>query len=116
MEDDDKSARPSKKSPQEKKSLSYGRDRRNDYGENDKASRKNIPRAKARSHHLVRRADRLALRDAEAALETVPLKRAKPTWKKTPDITLGLSLQRQRWRKAALEARRRGNPEPDWPN
>ncbi len=104
------------KSPQEKKALSYVRDRRNDYGENDKASRKNIPRAKARSHRLVRRADSAALRDVDAALETVPLKRAKPAWKKSPDISLGLLLRRQRWRAAALEARRRGEPQPDWPD
>jgi hypothetical protein len=104
------------RSPQEKKVLSYVRDRRNDYGENDKASRKNIPRARARSHRLVRRTDRAALRDAEAALETVPLKRAKPAWKKRPDISLGLRLRRQRWRAAALEARRRGEPQPDWPD
>jgi hypothetical protein len=104
------------KSPREKKALSYVCDRRNDYGENDKASRKNIPRAKARSHRLVRRADRTALRDLEAALEIVPLKRAKPAWKKTPDITLGLLLRRQRWRAAALEARQRGEPQPERSN
>jgi len=34
---------------------SLERDRRNNYGENDKASRKNIPRSKARSHREVRR-------------------------------------------------------------
>jgi hypothetical protein len=33
-------------SPPEKKALSYARDRRNDYGENDKSSRKNIRRNK----------------------------------------------------------------------
>jgi hypothetical protein len=104
------------KSPQEKKALSYVRDRRNDYGENDKGSRKNIPRAKARSHRLVRRVDRTALRDVEAALETIPLKRAKPVWKKTPDISLGLLVRRQRWRAAALAARHRGEPQPDWPD
>jgi hypothetical protein len=32
-----------RRSPQEKKALSYAKDRRNDYGENDKSSRKNIP-------------------------------------------------------------------------
>ena len=33
-----------RRSPQEKKALSYARDCRNVYGENDKSSRKNIPR------------------------------------------------------------------------
>lgn len=32
-----------RRSPQEKKRLSYAKDRRNDYGENDKSSRKNVP-------------------------------------------------------------------------
>jgi hypothetical protein len=36
----------SRKDPQEKKALSYTRDRRNDYGENDKSSRRNIRRNK----------------------------------------------------------------------
>lgn len=35
------------RSPQDKKRLSYERDRRNTYGENSKSSRKNIPRSKA---------------------------------------------------------------------
>ena len=34
------------RSPQEDKALSYARDRRNVYGENDKSSRKNIRRNK----------------------------------------------------------------------
>ena len=35
-----------RRSPQEKKTLSYAKDRRNDYGENDKSSRKSIRRNK----------------------------------------------------------------------
>lgn len=42
------------RSPQEKKALSYARDRRNSYGGNDKSSRKNIRRGKRMPH----RADR----------------------------------------------------------
>jgi hypothetical protein len=52
------------RSPQEKKTLSYRKDRRNTHGENDKASRKLIPLRKA----LDRRADR---RKTQAALDTV---------------------------------------------
>lgn len=103
------------RSPQEKKALSYLRDRRNVYCENDKASRKNIPRAKARSHRAVRRTDAAALRDAEAAVEIVPLKRPKPKWKKTRDLSLGVVVPVQRWRAAALQARARGEPEPEFP-
>lgn len=43
-----------RRSPQEKKALSYAKDRRNDYGENDKSSRKNIRRNK----RVPNRADR----------------------------------------------------------
>ena len=42
-------------SPQEKKRLSYERDCVNVYGANDKASRKNIPKMKARSNRKLRR-------------------------------------------------------------
>lgn len=44
------------KSPQEKKKASLDHDRRNVYGENDKSSRKNIPRSKQMSHAAERRA------------------------------------------------------------
>jgi len=47
--------------PQEKKRLSYERDRRNAYGENDKASRKNIPRSKRLAVRSARRFVSLAL-------------------------------------------------------
>jgi hypothetical protein len=43
-----------RRSPQEKKALSYAKDRRNDYGENDKSSRKRIRRNK----RVPNRADR----------------------------------------------------------
>lgn len=46
---------PEQKSPQEKKALSYARDRRNAYGENDKASRKAIPARKAGENRKARR-------------------------------------------------------------
>lgn len=38
---------PAAQSPQQKKALSYRKDRRNGYGENDKSSRKAIPLRKA---------------------------------------------------------------------
>ena len=43
------------KSPQEKKRLSYSRDRRNCYGECPRSSRKNISRNKRRNSRLFRR-------------------------------------------------------------
>ncbi len=44
-----------RKTPQEKKKYSYAKDRRNAYGENDKSSRKNIPRRKKAPHRANRR-------------------------------------------------------------
>ena len=90
------------KPPQEKKRLSLERDRRNTYGENDKASRKNIPRSKARSHRAVRRvakqqADQLKLTDEEnidVGQSTLTTKRLqKGDWKKAPDSPLGEVLR-----------------------
>jgi hypothetical protein len=49
------------KSPEEKKRLSYERDRRNVYGENSKSSRKNIRRGKQRTHQDERRSVRQSL-------------------------------------------------------
>ncbi|MFI7666548.1 hypothetical protein [Nocardia sp. NPDC049526] len=46
-----------RRTPQQKKQLSYAKDRRNTYGENDKASRKNLPRKRARAHRANRHFD-----------------------------------------------------------
>jgi hypothetical protein len=97
---------PSRKSPQEKKRLSYERDRRNTVGENDKASRKNIPlrkrlRAPAPRHKLNQQlADGLKLGGLDEGdhieAEVAP---AKPrSWRKIPDTPLGDYLARRRSR------------------
>jgi len=49
------------KTPQEKKRQSYEHDRRNTYGENQKSSRKNVPRSKQLSHQDERRSVRQVL-------------------------------------------------------
>jgi hypothetical protein len=49
------------KTPQDKKRQSYELDRRNTYGENQKSSRKNIPRSKQLSHQDERRSVRQVL-------------------------------------------------------
>ncbi len=46
---------PEQKSPQQKKALSYAKDRRNTFGESDKASRKAIPARKAGENRKARR-------------------------------------------------------------
>ncbi len=88
-----------RRSPQEKKRLSYSRDRRNWYGENDKSSRKNIARNKRNRHRSERHR---AQQQLFAALGTVDesveadlgerLTRARrgSRWRKFPDAQLGL--------------------------
>src|SRR4051812_30401891 len=97
-----------RKTPQEKKRLSYSCDRRNDYGENAKSSRKNIPLSKAKSirqeRHEQEQGLRLTYRATsedqlvEAELAVV---NAKPRWwRKAPDAPLGSVVE------AKLERRR----------
>jgi ribosomal protein S19E (S16A) len=95
------------KTPQEKKRLSLKKDRRNTYGENDKSSRKNIPRSKAISHRKVRRKvneeleQALLMEEVQAEVLMSELsqlsveKTAKKTWRKTPDEPLGEVLKRK---------------------
>ncbi|MFD8088159.1 hypothetical protein ACFV4F_41475 [Kitasatospora sp. NPDC059722] len=88
-----------RKSPQQKKLLSYLKDGRNNYGENDKSSRKNIRRNKRAVNSANRRREHLALAastgaDAtgEAGTDTIDrdLHRHRPKrWRKSPDLPLG---------------------------
>ncbi|MFD0273573.1 hypothetical protein ACFVHB_06600 [Kitasatospora sp. NPDC127111] len=83
-----------RRTPQEKKRLSYLRDRRNDYGENDKSSRKNVPRSRRASHHEVRRAEQLALRKLtlyRGAVDESEVRFGRPrtgSWRKWADSRL----------------------------
>jgi len=93
--------------PQEKKRLSYAKDRRNTYGENSKASRKGIPLSKAKSIRADRHAQDNLLgaattadgpdefADVELQVRTVGPRQ----WKKSPDKPLGEVLARRRQRK-----------------
>lgn len=94
------------RSPQEKKELSYARDGRNAYGENDKASRKAIPRRKRERLRAIRRRMRQQLpkdvldvsadqvEDMKRSIDGSPPKRAQ-TWRKTPDVSLREWLARK---------------------
>lgn len=85
------------KTPQEKKRLSYAKDRRNVYGEHDKGSRKTIRANKLHQRRSERRALNGALTTvadhitpdeltaAENNLKAVPPRR----WRKCPDQPLG---------------------------
>jgi len=91
----------SRRSPQEKKRLSYERDRVNTYGQNDKASRKVIRRRKAGLSRRDRRiaidklkqvaraeGDELQMRNdvAISALKTMPSR----SWQKFADCPIGV--------------------------
>jgi hypothetical protein len=92
------------KTPQEKKRLSLSKDRRNTYGENDKASRKNVRRAKARVNRADRHQDHQILDgavgapddDIDDAVEQAVLGRRRKFWRKSADTPLGEVLDRRR--------------------
>jgi hypothetical protein len=100
------SAMSKEKSPQDKKRLSYARDRRNDYGENSKSSRKNIPRAKAFANRKERHGQNQALRSVAVAETDEQIVRAELAavtpkrrwWKKLADSPLGAYLANRRFR------------------
>jgi len=58
-----------RRSPQEKRALSYTKDRRNDYGENDKSSRKNIRRNKRIPNRADRHRERQVMPSATGPVE-----------------------------------------------
>jgi hypothetical protein len=92
----------------EKKRLSIELDRRNTYGENDKAGRKSIPRAKQRQHKNERRSAAQALKPVSGNIsedEIVGaelLAKVKVTvskrkgFKKKPDEPLGVVLAKRK--------------------
>jgi hypothetical protein len=88
-----------RRSPQEKKRLSYSKDRRNWCGENDKSSRKNIARNKRNRHRGQRHREQQQLSAAlgpvdevlEARLdERLTRARRGDRWRKHPDTQLGV--------------------------
>mgnify|MGYP003336160977 CR=1 FL=1 len=98
-----------RRTPQEAKQLSYDRDGVNQYGENSKASRKAIPRFKARTHRTERHGEEAALKqvvtrdlrdddDREGVDRTIAEARfhgRTPSKRKIPDLPLGLALGRK---------------------
>jgi hypothetical protein len=104
-----------RKTPQEKKQYSYARDRRNVYGENDKSSRKNIPRRKRAPHRANRRRAGQILETIEGAVDEVAeegaemrLSSRRPkSWKKVPDKPLGEIVQNRLERRVTFARARR---------
>jgi len=99
-----------RKSPQDKKRESYLHDRRNTYGENDKASRKNIPLRKRKVNRADRRivvTDLTELAKSAGAmsqdLDDLDLSPRPRAWfKKKPDEPLGQVLKGRIERRADL--------------
>ena len=97
------------KAPQEKKQASLTKDRRNDYGENSKASRKNIPRSKARAKRSYRRGIHQALHVETTSREESVRDRSETRiadqklqlleFRKYPDIALAEHIQKQKRRR-----------------
>lgn len=84
---------PRRLTPQEKKRRSLEKDHRDDYGQNDKASRRLVPLRKKQANRAVRRGDKVDLRtDPEVAEERLP-KRLASRWKKCAGQSLGDSLK-----------------------
>jgi hypothetical protein len=89
------------KTPREKKLASLALDRRNNYGENKKSSRKNIPKSKQRSHQVLRRQAKQPLANitsqlpedqidfVESVVLTSEIKNKRAGFTKDPDIPLG---------------------------
>ncbi|MFD7256285.1 hypothetical protein [Streptomyces sp. NPDC059874] len=96
------------RSPQEKKRLSYLKDRRNVYGENQKSSRKNIPRSRRARHHALRRGEQLALERLRAFGGAVDdsevqfARRGTGQWRKSADRPLGEVVEYRLERRARL--------------
>ena len=89
------------KTPREKKLASLALDARNVYGENDKASRKLVPRRKQEGHQAIRRASKQPLQSIasgigedelaqkEAEVKTREIVERRKAFKKRPDAPLG---------------------------
>ena len=103
------------KTPQDKKRQSYEHDRRNTYGENQKSSRKNIPRSKQRSHQDERRSVRQVLGFAQGHIADEVADEAQSRalikgrmkklqgFRKSPDRPLGEVVKRRLRRRAKLD-------------
>jgi hypothetical protein len=93
-----------RRSPQEKKALSYARDCRNVYGENDKSSRTSIRRNKRFPYRANRRHHRQTLTvsvgapdpDVDEAVEVWLCGRRRASWRKWPDLPLGMVVKSRR--------------------
>lgn len=100
------------KSPREKKDASLAKDRRNVYGENDKASRKRIPKAKQEAHQNLRRSARQPLQNITTALPEDVLTNAESLTRESEIRAKRKGFRKQQDAPLAsiLKARRAGEP------
>jgi len=87
-----------RRTPQEKKKLSLGKDRRNAYGNNDKAARTGIPRKRALKNRKYRHNVRQAIASGIALPETIDEAASairRKEWRKRRDVPLGEMLKRK---------------------
>lgn len=96
--------------PQQKKELSYAKDRRNAYGENDKSSRTSIRQRKRMVNRANRRREQLfsaATGSPDADTADTAEQRfhavAPKSWRKVPDQLLGDHVRTRLTRRAALQ-------------
>ena len=100
-----------RRTPQEKKRLSYERDCRYNYGNSPQAARRCVPlrkalRNRANRHyqnqqlvHLGQKPDQTLVDEVETLIQRRPPK----DWRKDPDAPLGEVLQRKHERRALLQ-------------
>jgi hypothetical protein len=102
-----------RRDPQERKALSYARDRRNDYGENDKSSRNSIRRNKRVTHRADRHREHQVLAAAAGSGVTAEVAERAETrlyaksmwltkrWRKLLDAPLAEVIESKLRRRAA---------------
>jgi hypothetical protein len=89
-----------RRDPQEKKALSYAKDRRNDYGENDKSSRKNIRRNKRIRNRADRHREHQVLSAATGRVVTEAAERAEG--RLLAKKSMWMTKRWRKWRDAPL--------------
>ncbi|HAH07495.1 MAG TPA: hypothetical protein DCM05_13410 [Elusimicrobia bacterium] len=103
-----------RKSPQEKKAISYERDRRNHYGQNAKGSRKRIPARKRWVNRVFRHTASQRLSGAHGAVDGCVADELdvavgglrRKNWRKSPDIPLKDHIAEQLRRRKVRVCRR----------
>ena len=99
------------RTPQQKKALSYERDRRNSYGERGANSRFAIARHKAKDLRRVRRMENApfvarSIAPSEDELGEAQLRAVvhpPRSWKKSPDRSLADNIEKRTTRRAGIE-------------